>query len=326
MRTSPASSPTPHGRGLALTAVVALLLALAAVPALAQGAGGGDDPDADTDGVCTPELVTHSPDGSTGVEVAVAITSQAIDKGVDGWISVSWQVADGAQLTGLTVTEIDGSVSTLTADIDSGSLFDVDELRFCGSYDGEVSVQPEPPVVDDGETTDDGAGSDGAGSDGGGSVDGAKDDGGTATGGGTAGSTGGGTDGSTGGSGNDGSGSAGGSDDTAGSASTDSADDGTDGGSGSGDDPEVVSVPAPEDELDLGAEATLESTEIDGSAPDGGDAASDDVAEEETEVLGVQLTRDDPEPGGAPAWLIIAGVALLGLVGYGAFRLRHAIH
>ncbi len=312
MRTSPASPLVPHRRGFAIAAAVTLLLALAAVPALAQESGGGDDPDADASGVCTPELVTHTPDGSTGVEVAVAITSQAIDQDVDGWISVSWQVSEGAQLTGLTVTEIDGSTSTLTDDIDSGSFFDVAELRFCGSYDGEVAVEPGPPVEDD----------DGAKDDGGGSDDGAKDDGATATGGGT--------DGSTGGSGDDdGSGSAGGSDDTAVSGSTDSAGDDTDegsgSGSGSGDDPAVVSVPAPEDELDLGAEATVESAQTDDLATDN-DAGEDVTAEdEETEVLGVQLTRDDPDPGGAPAWLITAGVALLGLVGYGAFRLRHAI-
>ncbi len=316
MRTSPASPPAPHGRGLALAAVVTLLLALAAVPALAQDSGDGDDADTggDAGGVCAPELVTHTPDGSSGVEVAVAITSQAIDKGVAGWISVSWQVADGAELTGLTVTEIDGSVSTLTDDIDSGSLFDVAELRFCGSYDGEVSVSPEPPVEDDDEGTDDDAGSGGSGGDD--TTDGTDDDGS---------STGGGTDGSTGGSGDDGSGSAGESDDTGGSGSTDGPKAGAD--DGSGDDHEVVSVPAPEDELDLGDEVSLESAESEAEtdADSAEDTVGDDVTEEDTEVLGVQLTREDPEPGGAPAWLIIAGVVLLGLVGYGAFRLRHAI-
>ena len=324
MRSSSASPLAPHQRGFAIAATSALLLAVMAAPALAQDAadGQGDadtevsvDPDGDAstdDGdlvdaaataeACTPELVTHTPDGSSGTEEAVAITSQAVDRGVDGWIGVSWQIADGAALTGLTVTAVDGTVSTYTADIESGFREDVASLRFCGSYDGEVSVQPEPPVEHDEGTHDDTTS---------GGDDEATDDS----------PTGGGTDDSTGGSGgDDGSGSAGGSGDDGGSGSS---------GTDDGDDPEVVTVPTPDEELDLGDEATVESAETDefdaGEDAAGDDVTEEDTTEEDTEVLGVQLTRDDPEPGGIPAWLIAAGVVLLGLVGYGAFRLRHAI-
>lgn len=94
---------------------------------------------------CTPVLVTHSPQGSTGEERAVAITAQAIDlEEGTGWVNVAWEAAAGVDLTAVSIFGTDGDVRTLTEPGPSGSAVDVDTLVFCGTVDPAVFPPSEP--------------------------------------------------------------------------------------------------------------------------------------------------------------------------------------
>lgn len=99
---------------------------------------------------CEPLLVTLSPEGTTGLATAVAITAQAVDRGTGGWVTVTWQADTATQLTAVTLTDLDGSTSTRTGDLTTGSAFDVVELRFCGTTTpGSEPAEPEAaPTVE----------------------------------------------------------------------------------------------------------------------------------------------------------------------------------
>lgn len=104
----------------------------------------GVTPAAATPEPCEPHLVTHSPDGSVGVERAVSITAQSLEQGVEGWGTVAWESAPGSTVTAVTITVRDGTITTITEEPSVGSAFDVLELRFCGTAEGG-EVPPDEP-------------------------------------------------------------------------------------------------------------------------------------------------------------------------------------
>ncbi|MFP4235615.1 MAG: hypothetical protein ACLFUG_11875, partial [Nitriliruptoraceae bacterium] len=130
--------PQPQASGhlrpwaaLALTSVL-LLTPSAPAPASAQ-----------EDAVCTPALVTHTPDGSSGEVEAVTITAQAVDlEAGPGWINVAWQVTEGVTVTTVSVIGTDGEVRNRTEPGMSGSATDVAELVFCGRLAPEGDPAP----------------------------------------------------------------------------------------------------------------------------------------------------------------------------------------
>lgn len=124
---SPTSTPPrPHRarlRTLSLFAVAALFVT--AIPALAvSGETGCDEP-----------LAVLSPSGSSGALGAVAVTSQVLEQGVDGWADVSWETFGDTELDSVTIVRSDGE-EVRTGDLATGTASDVRELIFCGSTGG----------------------------------------------------------------------------------------------------------------------------------------------------------------------------------------------
>jgi hypothetical protein len=78
--------------------------------------------------------VTFTPERTDGDDTAVAITSQAIDVEVTGWVQVSWEAAAGTELTAIEVLRPDGTRTTLETS-DTGTVSDVLSLTFCGTVD-----------------------------------------------------------------------------------------------------------------------------------------------------------------------------------------------
>ncbi len=97
---------------------------------------------------CAPVLLTATPEQSSGTAAAVAITAQAVDADVEGWLRVSWEAQPGAQLSAITVHTGTGSF-TFADQIDHGTLDEVLELTFCGTY--EAPVEEPEPEVDEGD-------------------------------------------------------------------------------------------------------------------------------------------------------------------------------
>jgi hypothetical protein len=95
-----------------------------------EGERGGGSVTAGTE-ACEP-MVTHTPDGSTGHRHAVAITSQAIERGVPGWTHVGWEAAEGTTVDEVHVVREDGTERRVGGDLRNGYAEDVLELRFCG--------------------------------------------------------------------------------------------------------------------------------------------------------------------------------------------------
>ncbi|MFP4312648.1 MAG: hypothetical protein ACLFS9_11800 [Nitriliruptoraceae bacterium] len=81
---------------------------------------------------CTPALVTFTRDGTEGDAEAVALTSQALESGVAGWLHLSWQAAPDTDLTAVEVAHVDGSRSLLPAEA-TGTAYEVLALTFCGT-------------------------------------------------------------------------------------------------------------------------------------------------------------------------------------------------
>ena len=100
--------------------------------------------------VCDDVVLTVSRDQIRGNEAAVAITSQTLVEGFDGWEQVSWEAAEGTTLTAVGV-RTDGLPVKLLGDLDTGTVEDALELTFCGT----ATETPEPEVGDSpGERTE----------------------------------------------------------------------------------------------------------------------------------------------------------------------------
>ena len=100
--------------------------------------------------VCDDVVLTVSRDQIRGNEAAVAITSQTLAEGFDGWEQVSWEAAEGTTLTAVGV-RTDGLPVKLLGDLDTGTVEDALELTFCGT----ATETPEPEVGDSpGERTE----------------------------------------------------------------------------------------------------------------------------------------------------------------------------
>ena len=113
-------SPRQRLTGLLLT----VLLGLVAAPALAAAT----DPPA----TCDRPLAVLAPSGSTGDLTAVAVTSQVLEQGVEGWAEVTWEAFDGTQVTSLTIVRSDGT-EVLSDPPASGSASEVVALIACGT-------------------------------------------------------------------------------------------------------------------------------------------------------------------------------------------------
>jgi hypothetical protein len=110
---------------------------------------------------CEP-LVSFTVEGTTGDARAVALTAQALERGVEGWAMVAWEAAEGVEISSLTIVATDGGVETRTEGVERGSAENVRELRFCGAGsppaehqapdDGEAPPAPDPgdPAAGDG--------------------------------------------------------------------------------------------------------------------------------------------------------------------------------
>jgi len=124
---SPTSTPPrPHRarlRTLSLFAVGALFVT--AIPALAASSAPG----------CDQPLAVLSPTGSSGDLGAVAVTSQVLEQGVDGWAEVGWETFGDTELDSVTIVRSDGE-EVRTGDLATGTASDVRELIFCGSTGG----------------------------------------------------------------------------------------------------------------------------------------------------------------------------------------------
>lgn len=119
-----------------------------------------EDLDAAVSSTCDDHLATATPAGIDGDEAAVAITAQAVDTEVDGWINVAWEAAAGTTLRAVLATDLDGAVTTLPGG-STGSAADVTSLVFCGTSepedtedadgdgDGDASGQDDTDDTDD---------------------------------------------------------------------------------------------------------------------------------------------------------------------------------
>ena len=291
--------------GGATVATLALLLAvLAPAAALAQ------------DAPCEPVLVTHTPEASTGNTAAVAITAQAIDREVDGWVNVAWQAAEGTELTAITATDLDGTTRTLAEASAAGSAVDVLALRFCGTTsveapadddadagdadgdaDGDEDAAPDDDTDGDDTTEDDEGGQD-ADTSQNGDADSSGGSGSTGT--------------TSGGSSSGGSSSS----DAASAASDDTDDDATSTQEEHDSPEEAVKEEdaAPADDADDADDTDDTDTATD---RDDGDAATTADTDADAEVLGVQLARDDVGIAGlrTPLLVILGSLILLGTGG-----------
>lgn len=110
-----------------LSLVAAVSLGLTALPALASGDAGEG---------CDDPLAVLNPTGSTGDLSAVAITSQVLEQGVEGWAQASWETFDGTVLDSVTIVRTDEQ-QVLTEDIASGTVDNAVELIFCGTTGGD---------------------------------------------------------------------------------------------------------------------------------------------------------------------------------------------
>ena len=93
--------------------------------------------------ICDGVIFRVTPNDLEGDDTAVAITSQQLDADVDGWTQVSWEVNEGTELTGITL-RTEAGTTTLVSDLEAGTVEDVLELYFCGTSAGEPSDGEEP--------------------------------------------------------------------------------------------------------------------------------------------------------------------------------------
>jgi hypothetical protein len=88
-------------------------------------------------------LVTYTPTSTEGDARAVAITAQALERGVPGWTMVAWEAAAGTTVDAVHVTRSDGATETLVG-APTGSADDVAELTFCGSTAPTTTADEDP--------------------------------------------------------------------------------------------------------------------------------------------------------------------------------------
>jgi hypothetical protein len=120
------TSPLGRARRRVLALAVLAVVAISALPALAAS----DDATG-----CPDPLARFTPDGVDGDVTAVAITSQVLEAGRDGWASVGWETFGETVLDSVTIVHSDGEV-VRTDDLAAGTASDVQELVFCGSPGG----------------------------------------------------------------------------------------------------------------------------------------------------------------------------------------------
>ena len=85
--------------------------------------------------------VSHAPTGSQGDTAAVAITSQTLVAGVNGWERVGWQAAADTTITAVTLVRDEGTEHRTDGDLAEGMAEDVSELRFCATA-GDTEAPP----------------------------------------------------------------------------------------------------------------------------------------------------------------------------------------
>jgi hypothetical protein len=108
--------------------------------AAAEPAGAGDGAVSST--YCE-RLVTYTPTSTDGDARTVAITAQALERGVPGWTMVAWEAAAGTTVDAVHVTRSGGATETLPG-APTGSAEDVVELTFCGSSAPAATADEDP--------------------------------------------------------------------------------------------------------------------------------------------------------------------------------------
>lgn len=111
---------------------------------------GAREPAPAEDGDCEP-FVTHTPEGSTGDQWAVAITSQAREEGVAGWTHVGWEAAEDTTVDEVHVVRDEATERFVDGDLRTGHAEDVLELRFCGRAVPRDASAGDDPSEDGGE-------------------------------------------------------------------------------------------------------------------------------------------------------------------------------
>lgn len=135
MRRGPRTSRTPPARVSSTAALAVLLVSTSTAllaPAGAAHAQEAADGGAATTAACQDRLVTFHRGGTDGDAGAVAITAQRLQRDMDGWQLLAWQVEPGTTLTSVIATAADGSPRELAPAVD-GAVEDVLSLTFCGS-------------------------------------------------------------------------------------------------------------------------------------------------------------------------------------------------
>lgn len=101
---------------------------------------------ADPLAACDDLLVTHGVAGSTGDTDAVTITSQALERGTEGWASVGWDVAEDTELRAVMVVSGAGVVRLPgTSTVADGP---ARELHFCGARTAATAATADPDSGD----------------------------------------------------------------------------------------------------------------------------------------------------------------------------------
>lgn len=116
-------------------------------------------PEATTEVTCSPVLVTHRRTGSAGDAEAVALTSQAVDTELGGWLHVTWEAAAGTELTAVEVQHLDGSILSMPPSA-TGTVYDLQAISFCGTATSgsadiptDAAAQSESPTEEPGTGT-----------------------------------------------------------------------------------------------------------------------------------------------------------------------------
>lgn len=156
----PRYSPARATLATGTTALAALLLgtmAAVAAPAGSSGQQEGDHGSAEHGSPaaspgCADRLVTFARDGTVGDDRAVALTAQALERNVDGWQLLAWQVQAGTMLTRVVATGIDGERREVSP-AEAGTVEHVLSLTFCGSHGAAVVAAGGDGTVPAGATT-----------------------------------------------------------------------------------------------------------------------------------------------------------------------------
>ena len=153
MRPSLQASPTLTALVTGTTALAVLLIGVTAAvagPADTTDAPTAHGRTADQDGTeshdlsatpprCEDHLVTFTRERTDGDDRAVAITAQALERGVDGWQLLTWEADPTTTLTLVLATAADGNFRTLLPTA-TGTIEHVQALTFCGDRDPAPAV------------------------------------------------------------------------------------------------------------------------------------------------------------------------------------------